>query len=471
MLSAGVFSKGTSMKTRQMTIAFAMATSAALLVTGCSGGSGPDQNASGPDFNGKITGSMTAGGFTLGDEVATSRADYAAAQLKKDGATVTINQGNFDSQKFAAQAASGNLPDLVLMDRQYVATYASKGLIVPLDKCYAAQDVKPEDHYYASLLDDVKYDGDIYGVPQFWQPQAILLNTRVMDAAGVTADDFDTSQPDKILEATKKMYKESNGNPTTLGFDAQLPGSANMWFLAFGGKVMDKNGKPALDDPNNIKALEWLKSVYAAQGGYEKAYSFGQTWDFFGAKNQFVSDQVGAGLYAQWYPNVLADFAKDTTLSGVPMRGPDGKPIAAAGGSAYVIPAKAKNPAAACKWAIADTSDEAWTAAVEARLETVKKTPGKLFTGLFTGSSTADKIIKDQYLKPTGNKGFDEAINAYYEGLSNPASLGSSPAGLQINTELQNAIVPAMTDKKTVKEALGDAQAAALLAYNQAIKK
>lgn len=459
------------MKTRQMAVALAMATSAALLVTGCSGGAGPKDQPAGPDFTAKITGSMTAGGFTLGDEVATSRADYAAEQLKKSGATVTINQGNFDAQKFAAQAASGNLPDLVLMDRQYVATYASKGLIVPLDKCYAAQKVNPTEHYYGSLLDDVKYHGDIYGVPQFWQPQAILLNTRVMDAAGVTADDMDTSKPDQILAATKKMFKESDGKPTTLGFDPQLPGSANMWFLTFGGKVVDKDGKPALDDPANVKALEWLKSIYDAQGGYEKAYSFGQTWDFFGAKNQFVSDQVGAGLYAQWYPNVLAGFAKDTTLSGVPLRGTDGKPIAAAGGSAYVIPAKAKNPAAACAWAMADTSDAAWIAAVQARLETVKKTPGKLFTGLFTGSSTADKIIKEKYLKPTGNAGFDAAINAYYEGLSNPASLGSSPAGLQINTELQNAIVPAMTGKKTAKEALGDAQAAAMLAYNQAIKK
>ena len=79
-----LFRKGSSMKTRQMAIALAMATSAALLVTGCSGGSGPKENAAGPDFTAKITGSMTAGGFTLGDEVATSRADYAAAQLGRD---------------------------------------------------------------------------------------------------------------------------------------------------------------------------------------------------------------------------------------------------------------------------------------------------------------------------------------------------------------------------------------------------
>ena len=46
--------------------------------------------------------------------------------------------------------------------------------------------------------------------------------------------------------------------------------------------------------------------------------------------------------------------------------------------------------------------------------------------------------------------------------------LGSSPAGLEIQTELQNAMAPAMSGDKTIEEALGDAQAAAMLVYEQA---
>jgi multiple sugar transport system substrate-binding protein len=458
------------MKSSQTAAALAMATSVALLATACGGGGGGGaaEEKESVDYSAELSGSMSATGFTLGDEVATSRADLATAALEKDGVKVEINQSGFDPQKFAAQAASGQLPDLVHMDRQYVATYAAKGLIEPVDECFTAHDVNPEEHYYPAVLGDVTYDGQVYAIPQFWQPWGIILNTRVMDKAGVTADDLDTSKPDAVLEATKKMYKDDGENPTRLGFDPQLPSQAQIWMLAFGGKIMDENGAPTLDDPANVEAIQWLKDIYDAQGGYEKAYSFGQTWDFFGEKNQFVEDQVGAGMYAQWYPNVLADFSDKIEISGVPLRNQDGEPFAAATGGSYVIPTGAKNKAAACKWAVMDTSVDAWMAAADARMETVRNTPGKVFTGLFTGSQVADQMIKEKHLKPTGLEGFDEVIESYYAALENGVSLGSSPAGLEIQTELQNAISPAMSGDKTVEEALGDAQAAAMLVYEQA---
>lgn len=448
----------------------AMAAVMALLATGCGSGgdTGNDADAA-PDFSAELSGTMSAGGFTLGDEVGTSRADLATAALAEDGVEVDINQTNFDPQRFAAQAASGQLPDLMAMDRQYVATYAARGLIEPLDECFVANDVDAEEHYYPAVLGDVMYEGEVYGIPQFWQPWAVILNTRVMEEAGVSAEDLDTSNPESMLEATEAMYQGDGNTPTRLGFDLQLPSQAQTWFIAFGGGLMDSDGRPTLDSAENIEALTWMKQMYDAQGGYESAYSFSQVWDFFGENNQFVADQVGAGLYAQWYPNVLADYSDQLEISGVPLRNQDGEAIAAAGGQAYVIPTGAQNKAAACKWATTNTSDEAWLAAAEARLQTIEATPGKVFTGLFTGSSTADFAIREQFLVPTGLEGFDQVIESYYESLENGVSLGSSAAGLSIQTELQNAISPAMSGDKTPEEALGDAQAAAVLAYDQAV--
>ena len=53
-----------------------------------------------------------------------------------------------------------------------------------------------------------------------------MLNKRVMDAADVSAADIDTSKPDALIAAVKKMYKASGNNPTTLGLDAQPTGQA-----------------------------------------------------------------------------------------------------------------------------------------------------------------------------------------------------------------------------------------------------
>jgi multiple sugar transport system substrate-binding protein len=409
---------------------------------------------------------MRTDGMTTGDEVATSRVTYAADHMK--GVTITLNKADFDAQKFAAQLASGQVPDIVQMDRSDVAEYAAKGLIYPLDQCYSVNNVKPDSHYYPAVIDSMKYNGKVYGIPQFWQTSALMLNMRLLDKAGVPASDFNTSDPTKLLAAAKKLTViGSDGAPTQIGLDPNMPGNASSWFLVFGGKIVDSNGKPTLNDPNNIKALTFLKSLYKEEGGYDKAKSFTNTFDYFGNDNQFVKDQVAAEFNQQWYPNVLTGNTAGVDISGIALKNPQNQSIGIADGAALVIPKGAKNPSAACKWALEMTSDGAWITATKARLKTVAKTPGAIFTGLFTGSSTADKIINDQYTKPSGNKGFDEVIAAYNDSLKHGVSLGSSSAGLDVNTELQNAIVPALDGTKTVKEALDDAQAAAMLAYKQ----
>ena len=133
--------------------------------------------------------------------------------------------------------------------------------------------------------------------------------------------------------------------------------------MALGGQLVDKSGKPSLDDPNNVYPLELLKKITDAQGGYAKMKSFTDTFDYFGDNNQYVKNQVGAELNFQWYPNVLAPYMNKLSVSAVPLRDKNGNPVTTAGGQAFVIPAKAKNPAAACKWAIEMTTKANWMAA------------------------------------------------------------------------------------------------------------
>ncbi|WP_219337173.1 hypothetical protein, partial [Bacillus velezensis] len=90
-------------------------------------------------------------------------------------------------------------------------------------------------------------------------------------------------------------------------------------------------------------------------------------FDTFGDNNQYVAGQVGAQVNAQWYPNVLSPYVDKLQLEAVPFRSADGKPFSVASGTAFVIPAGAKNPAAACAWMVGLTSDEAWDAAGDAR--------------------------------------------------------------------------------------------------------
>src|SRR3954452_17912939 len=137
------------MKKRQAFIVAGTVVASAMLLAGCAGSGG---GATGNDnFSTKVSGTLSAWGFDNPDEVGTSRLDYAKQHLK--GVTIKIDETAFDAQKFTTRVAGGNVPDVVQMDQNFVATYAAQGLIMPLDKCYSAHNVDPNSFYYKSVMD------------------------------------------------------------------------------------------------------------------------------------------------------------------------------------------------------------------------------------------------------------------------------------------------------------------------------
>lgn len=451
--------------TRQGLIAVTAAASI-LALTACGGGAATTEDVS---FSDSPSGALSAWGFNDTDEVGQAQLDHAEKELSD--IDITIDQTGFDAQKFTTRVASGNVPDVVQMDRTYIGTYASQGLIIPLDECFAAHGVDPNEQYYDFIVDEVTMDDKVWAVPQFYQPPAIILNKRVMDAAGVTADQIDTSKPDVLLAAVAKMYKESGGNPSTVGLEPQGVDQAGLWMLGYGGKIMDEEGVPALDDPKNAEAIDFLKQLYDAQGGYAKFKSFKDSFDVFGDQNPYVADQVGAQVWAQWYVNVLTPYVDQVEIEAVPFKDTEGKPFAVASNTSFVIPTGAKNADAACAWALNLTSHDAWMAAGEARAGKVADTPGAINTGLFTGSPAADEAIREKFVKESGNAGFDQTIATFYDVVGEGRSFGASPAGQEIQTELKNAVTSALLGDKSSEDALADAQEAAMRAYDAAVKK
>lgn len=436
---------------------------AALLLAACSGGgSGAGEEADQVDWGADPTGTLQAWGFDNADDVGTSRLDYAAEQLPD--LDIQIDATAFDAQKFTTRVASGQVPDVVQMDRRYVPTYAAQGLIMPLDECYAAHDVTPDEAYYDFVIDDVTYDDQIWAVTQFYQPPAMLLNMRVLDDAGVSPEDIDTSDPDGLIDAIEKIYEEDGGVPTRLGLDPQPTGQGGLWILGMGGQLVDDEGKPTLDDPSNVAGMELLKQITDAQGGWASVKSFTDSFDTFGDNNQYVADEVGAQVNAQWYPNVLSPYMDEVELQAVPFYSADGEPFSVASGTSFVVPVGAQNPEAACAWMLDLTSTDGWMAAGEARAQT-RADDGGVNTGLFTGSPEADQQIRDEWVVPSGDEGFDEVISTYYDVLDYGQTFGASPAGQDIQNELNNAITATLLGEQSPEDALADAQAAALRAY------
>jgi multiple sugar transport system substrate-binding protein len=439
-------------------VAFALVLSAA-----CGSSSGGGTSGQNVDFSGKPSGTLNAWAFDNPDDVGKAR--LADAKQDLSGVTIKLDETTFDAQKFTTRVAGGNVPDVVQMDRQYVATYAAQHLIIPLDKCYSAHKVDPKQRFYKSVLDDVTYKNQVWAVPQFYQPPAIMLNKKVMDAAGVTSAQIDTSKPDTLIAAAAKMFKASGGIPSVLGFNAAPSGFPNLWVIGLGGQLIDSTGKPTLDNSRNVYPLETLKKIVDAQGGWAKQKSFTDRFDVFGANNQFVKNQVGSELDWQWYPNVLAPFKDKIDVAAVPFKDKSGNPVSVASGSAFVIPAKAKNPTAACAWAMRLSDPANWMAAAAARAKTLVSNHG-INTGLFTGEPQVDKDVRAKYVKPSGDAGFDQVISTYYDVVDNGKSFGASPVGQEISNDLLNAITSTLLGNQSAASALKSAQQKAMNAYN-----
>jgi multiple sugar transport system substrate-binding protein len=441
--------------------------STTLILTSCAGVG--DKNTSGGSVSSSAestpSGTLNVMGFSGDDEVATSR--IAAFKSAYPTVTVKNNKGDFDAQQFLTAVSSGNPPDVVYMDRNLIGTYAAKGAIQPLDDCIKNNKIDTT-QYREAAMNTVRLKGKTYGIPEFYQVSVNLISGKALKSAGVQTADIQTANWDKLEQTTKKLYKANGSRPARIGFDPKMPDFFPLWAMANGVDLVKPDGEPNLNDPKAVEALAYTIKLVNDQGGWSNFKTFRDTFDMFGEKNQFIQDQLAAFPIENWYVNVLLDSRKNgLQLQSTMFTDRQGNPISTVGGSAWVIPKGAKNVDAACKWAKTMTSVETWNKAAEARMATVTKNKS-FFTGLFTGNKVADEQIKAKYLKPTGDAGFDQAINNYYASLDVAKALNPSPAGAEIDAAWKEAVAKALAGTVTPQAALDQAQKIAKTAFDKA---
>jgi multiple sugar transport system substrate-binding protein len=439
----------------------------ALALTACAG-VGNNEDSGGSDqssADSTPSGTLNVMGFSGEDEVAQSR--ITAFKTAYPTVTVKNNKGDFDAQQFLTAVSSGNPPDVVYMARNLVGTYAAKGAIQPLDDCIKNNGIDTS-QYREAAMNEVKLKDKTYGIPEFYTVSTNLISAKALKSAGVPVSDIQTADWDKLEQTVKKLYVAKAGRPARIGYDPKMPDFFPLWAMANGAELVKPGGEPNLNDPKAVEALEYTIKLINAQGGWSNFKTFRDTFDLFGEKNQFTKDQLAAFPIENWYVNVLRDSRKQgLELASTMFTNRQGEPISTIGGSAWVVPKGAKNVDAACKWAKTLTSLETWHKAAEARMQTVAKDKS-FFTGLFTGNKLADEEIKAKYLKPSGDAGFDQAINNYYDVLDKARALNPSPAGAEIEAAWKNAVGKALGGSATPQAALDQAQAEAKTAFDKA---
>ena len=112
----------------------------ALMLGGCAqgtGGAGADDAEY--DSDAELSGELSVMGFSGVDEVATSRVEYAEAEL--GDVEVELIEGDLDIQQFLSAVASGEPPELLYADRDQIGSLAARGAIIPLDRCIEGEGI------------------------------------------------------------------------------------------------------------------------------------------------------------------------------------------------------------------------------------------------------------------------------------------------------------------------------------------
>ncbi len=412
-----------------------------------------------------VTGTLTVLGFGLGDEIATERVDYFKELYPN--VDVQFTEGALDEQQFLTSVASGTPPDLVNMGRDVIGTYAARGALQPLTDCIAEMGIDMT-QYRPQAVAEVTVDGEIYGIPQFYNNVIVIVNTKALEDAGLTVEDVDLSDWDNIAMLNDALTVGTGNELNRIGFDPKLPEFLPLWAEANGVSLLSEDGRTAqLNDPAVVEALEFAVSLLETPGGYAPFKAFRDTWDFFGGNNQVVADQIGMWPMENWYVNVLAGVSPDAPLAFIPFEDREGNPLSFTGGSAWAIPTGAANADAACAMAAATTSVDAWVRAAEKRAE-LRAEAGSINTGVSTGNVLADEIVFTEIVEPSGNEAIDQGVAALL-GVSDYAiAVAPSPAGAQFKQAWVDAVNRVLNGEQTVQEALDQAQTEAQAALDEA---
>ncbi|MFD7560447.1 MULTISPECIES: extracellular solute-binding protein [unclassified Streptomyces] len=167
--------------------------------------------------------------------------------------------------KVAAMVKAGKAPDIAQIGAY--ADYAAAGKLYTADELLS---VRTEADFLAPLADAGKVKRVQYGMPFVSSTRLLFYNEKLLTDAGVVKSGAGPWQPKNWadLEAAAKKLKAA-GVPTPFAVPLgreEAQAETMMWTLAGGGGYTDNEEAYALDSPDNVKTLEFLRDKMVGQG-------------------------------------------------------------------------------------------------------------------------------------------------------------------------------------------------------------
>ncbi len=206
-----------------------------------------------------------------GDTIAETYPDLIKAwEGKNPGYKVEVEMVGWAQcqDKVTTLAAAGTPVALAYVGSRTLKQFADSDLIVPIAYTDAEKAA-----YYPHIMDTVTFNGQQWGIPTAFSTKALFWNKDIFKQAGLDPEKPPTTWAELLADA--KTIKDKTGI-AGYGLPAKTMDNTMHQFLHYtytnNGSVIDADGNITLDSPENLAALEFIKSLVPVSEDGPSAY-------------------------------------------------------------------------------------------------------------------------------------------------------------------------------------------------------
>ena len=236
-------------------------------------------------------------------------------------------------QKLLTAIAGGETCDVVLWDRFNTSTYAPKGALLALDDMVAADGVDLAT-FFAPTVDELTYDGKLYGLPTMVDARVVFCNIDLLNEVGV---DYTTilTWDDLHAAAVAATKRDENGSLTQSGYVMNDLGLFSAYLYQAGGQLINAETDPPTCAFNSEAGLAVL-NFWDLMLNQEKVYEVGFNEAYNG--QAFIAGKAAMMVSGPWDLNNVLDTGINLGIIACPA-GPGGTSATGLGGFGLAIPA------------------------------------------------------------------------------------------------------------------------------------
>ena len=270
-------------------------------------------------------------GLQASEEAAGQRAQVAEFERRNPGVKVSVlsmGAGQMNPQKLMTAIVGKTPPDVINQDRFTIGDWASRDTFVDLTPLIKRDHGKPDgvrpEDYYEPCWKEACYKGKVYAIPNSTDDRFLFYNKTLFAEAGLDPNRPPRTWSELTQYALKLTKREKDGTISRIGF---IPNWGNSWLYLYswqaGGEFVSPDGrKCTMNNPDSIRALRYMVSIYDKLGGAAKVDTF-QSGFQSDALDPFLTGRVAMKIDCDGAANNIARFNPDLNFGVAPAPVPD----------------------------------------------------------------------------------------------------------------------------------------------------